>query len=158
MSTHQTLKYHSSSVYFCIPTKQKYFIRNTGTGSDGRSCHLSHCPTSSWKTTKYKWNIIAKNNKKTKQMQIPIETLHKLTTPNAEQLKKSHIEFNHTKSSLHCSNPRPSAYESAIAMQDHRLKIRGTSQKNKCRDPRPSRKNDNSSSQPTSLPHNKCLT
>jgi len=22
----------------------KYFIRNTGTGSGGRSCHLSHCP------------------------------------------------------------------------------------------------------------------
>jgi len=22
----------------------EHFIRNTGTGSDGRSCHLSHCP------------------------------------------------------------------------------------------------------------------
>jgi len=22
----------------------KYFIKNTGTGSDGRSCHLCHCP------------------------------------------------------------------------------------------------------------------
>jgi len=38
-----------SFVYFYIP--KEYFIRNTGTGSDGRSCHLSHCPTSSRKTT-----------------------------------------------------------------------------------------------------------
>jgi len=42
--------------------------------------------------------------------------------------------------------------------QDQRSKIRGTSQKNQYRDPRPPRKNDNSSSQLTSLPHNKYLT
>jgi len=30
---------------FLHPTPSKeYFIRNTGTGNDGRSCHLSHCP------------------------------------------------------------------------------------------------------------------
>ena len=33
----------NSSVYLCI-SSTKYFIRNTGTGSDGRSCPLRHCP------------------------------------------------------------------------------------------------------------------
>ena len=30
-------------IFVCRPSTE-YFIRNTGTGSDGRSCHLSHCP------------------------------------------------------------------------------------------------------------------
>jgi len=42
--------------------------------------------------------------------------------------------------------------------QDHRSKIRGTSQKNQYRDTRPLRRKENNSSQPTSLPHNKYLT
>ena len=35
-----------SSVQFIYASRPstKYFIRNTGTGSDGRSCHLRHCP------------------------------------------------------------------------------------------------------------------
>jgi len=42
--------------------------------------------------------------------------------------------------------------------QDHRSKIRDTSQKNQYRDTRPPRKNENSGSQPTSSPHSKYLT
>jgi len=36
----------SSSVQFIYASRPStgYFIRNTGTGSDGRSCHLRHCP------------------------------------------------------------------------------------------------------------------
>ena len=35
-----------SSVQFIYASRPstEYFIRNTGTGSDGRSCHLRHCP------------------------------------------------------------------------------------------------------------------
>ena len=35
-----------SSVQFISASQPstKYFIRNTGTGSDGHSCHLRHCP------------------------------------------------------------------------------------------------------------------
>jgi len=35
-----------SSVQFISESRQstEYFIKNTGTGSDGRSCHLVHCP------------------------------------------------------------------------------------------------------------------
>jgi len=35
--------YSVQFIYASRPST-KYFIRNTGTGSDGRSCHLRHCP------------------------------------------------------------------------------------------------------------------
>jgi len=42
---HMTRLVHSSVqfIYASRPSTE-YFIRNTGTGSDGRSCHLRHCP------------------------------------------------------------------------------------------------------------------
>jgi len=41
-----SVKTYSSSVQFIFASRPntEYFIRSTGAGSDGRSCHLSHCP------------------------------------------------------------------------------------------------------------------
>ena len=77
-----------SSVQFIYASRPstKYFIRNTETGSDGRSCYFSHTPKNSCKTTKYKWNIIAKKNKcKCQQNRCT-----KLTAPHVEKYKKIH--------------------------------------------------------------------
>ena len=45
-SNRKTVCTAQTSVQFIYASRPstKYFIRNTGTGSDGRSCHLRHCP------------------------------------------------------------------------------------------------------------------
>jgi len=42
----------------------EYFIRNTGTGSDGRSCHLRHCPNNFTQNNKIQMKHHSKKNKK----------------------------------------------------------------------------------------------
>jgi len=46
VDTGRVPKMVSSSVQFIYASRPstKYFIRNTGTESDGRSCHLRPCP------------------------------------------------------------------------------------------------------------------
>jgi len=51
----------------------EYFIRNTGTGSDSRSCHLSHCPHKFMQNTKIQ---MKHHSKKQQKIQISTETLH----------------------------------------------------------------------------------
>ena len=44
-----------SSVQFIFVSRRntEYLIRNTGTGSDGRSCHLSHCLGQNFELARY---------------------------------------------------------------------------------------------------------
>ena len=61
----QKLKSSSIQLIYAFRPSRTYFIRNTGPGSDGCSRHFRHCLTSSRKTTKFKWNTIAKVQQKT---------------------------------------------------------------------------------------------
>ena len=60
------LKLNTSSVQFMYTSRPstKYFIRNTGTGSDGRSCHLRHCPHKFTQNNKIQMKHHSKNTTK----------------------------------------------------------------------------------------------
>jgi len=55
-----------SSVQFIYASRPstKYFIRNTGTGSDCRSCHLRHCPHKFTQNNKMQMKHHSKNTTK----------------------------------------------------------------------------------------------
>jgi len=72
------------SVQFISPSRPstEYLIRNTGTGSDGRCCHLSHCPHKFMQNNKIQMKYHSEKKNKCKYHQ---RRCTKLTTPHVEQ-------------------------------------------------------------------------
>jgi len=65
-------------IYASRPSTE-YFIRNTGTGSDGRSCHLRHCPHKFTQDNKIQMKHHSKNatkNMHSKDSYSAVNSLH----------------------------------------------------------------------------------
>jgi len=67
----KTVQFSVQFIYASRPST-KYFIRNTGTGSDGISCHLRHCPH--WKKTADAFdNLLVKLYAVTKRKKVKVK-------------------------------------------------------------------------------------